>query len=130
MSELGVESIGQSVLARDADGQHRLVASRCPDCGDVRVPRREFCVNDAGACEPIMLSGAGTIYEAVLVTVPPSGFAGPFWSGYIDLAEGPRVFAQIDGSGGGRPPEHGDPVRMVAREIGTRPVLAPVFVRV
>lgn len=130
MSELGVASLGFSVLQRDPAGQHRLAGSRCPGCGDVRVPRREFCVNDGLVCEHTLLAGTGTIYEAVLVSVPPTGFDAPFWTGYIDLDEGPRVFAQLAYTDGQAPLCHGQRVAMGAEAIGTRAVLAPVFHRI
>jgi uncharacterized OB-fold protein len=127
---LGEESIGQAVLAEDEGGTLRLVASRCPDCGDVRMPGREYCVDHGIACDRILLSGRGVIYEAVYVSVPPEGFDRQFWTGYIDLDEGPRVFAQIACADGATPPAHGQRVRMRVEEIGIRPILAPVFRRV
>ena len=129
MGELGEESIGRSVLEKDAEGRHRLAASRCPECGDVRTPRRDYCVNDGLPCERILLSGRGEIYEAVFVSVPPKGFDHRFWAGYIDLDEGARIFAQIACAEDEKPPSHGQRVEMTTLQIGVRAVLAPVFTR-
>jgi uncharacterized OB-fold protein len=132
MTELGELSVGASLLERGADSRYRLRASRCPSCGDVRVPPRPWCPKDSTPCTPAGLAGAGTIYEAVHVVIPPQGFDNPFWAGYIDLDEGVRFFAQITCADGESPPRHGDRVQMNVEWIGTadRRVLAPVFSRV
>ncbi|MBB5167841.1 Zn-ribbon domain-containing OB-fold protein [Mycobacterium sp. AZCC_0083] len=131
MPELGELSLGYSLL--DGSGAaYRLRASRCPRCADVRVPPRELCPNDATPCTPTSLTGAGTIYEAVRIAIPPQGFDVPFWAGYIDLDEGVRFFAQITCADGEPPPVHGQRVAMNVEWIGTgdRRVLAPMFSRV
>jgi uncharacterized OB-fold protein len=132
MTELGELSVGDSVLERDADSRYRLRASRCPRCGDVRVPPRELCPNDSEQCAQTSLNGAGTIYEAVKVAIPPQGFDTPFWAGYIDLDEGVRFFAQIVCAEGESQPKHGERVQMNVEWIGTgdRRVMAPMFTRV
>jgi uncharacterized OB-fold protein len=132
MTELGELSLGASLLERGPDSRYRLRASHCPRCGDVRVPPRELCPNDSTPCTPTGLNGAGTIYEAVHIVIPPQGFDTPFWAGYIDLDEGARFFAQIACAEGESPPRHGDRVQMNVEWIGTadRQVLAPVFARV
>ena len=132
MTELGELSVGDSVLERGADSGYRLRASRCPRCGDVRVPPRELCPNDATPCTPTALTGAGAIYEAVHVVIPPQGFDTPFWAGYVDLDDGVRFFAQIACADGESPPRHGQRVQMSVQWIGNaeRRVLAPVFARV
>jgi uncharacterized OB-fold protein len=132
MTELGELSVGDSVLERGADSGYRLRASRCPRCGDVRVPPRELCPKDSTSCTPTGLTGAGTIYEAVHVVIPPQGFDTPFWAGYVDLDDGVRFFAQIACADGESPPRHGQRVQMSVQWIGNveRRVLAPVFARV
>jgi uncharacterized OB-fold protein len=132
MSELGELSLGASLLERGAGGGYRLRASRCPRCGDVRVPPRELCPNDSTCCTPTSLTGSGTIYAAVNIAIPPQGFDTPFWAGYIDLDEGVRFFAQIDSAKGESEPQHGQRVEMNVEWIGNaeHQVLAPVFTRV
>jgi uncharacterized OB-fold protein len=132
MTELGELSLGDSVLERDADSTYRLRASRCPQCGDVRVPPRELCPNDSTPSTPTRLAGSGAIYEAVFIAIPPQGFDTSFWAGYIDLDEGVRFFAQIACAEGQSLPRHGERVQMNVEWIGNadRRVLAPVFARV
>jgi len=131
MTELGELSLGQSLLERGESG-YRLRASRCPKCGDVRVPPRQICPNDSTQCVPTGLKGAGTIYEAVHVAIPPQGFDMPFWAGYIDLDDGVRFFGQIACAEGESGPEHGQRVEMNVKWIGDADhrVLAPIFTRV
>jgi len=132
MTELGELSLGSSLLERGVEGRYRLRASSCPQCGDVRVPPREWCPNDSTACTPTSLVGGGTIYEAVNVVIPPQGFDTPFWAGYIDLDEGARFFAQITCAEGESEPRHGQRVEMNVEWIGSTDhrVLSPVFTRV
>jgi uncharacterized OB-fold protein len=132
MTELGELSVGDSLLERGAEGGYRLRASRCPRCGDVRVPPREVCPKDSTRCTPAGLTGAGTIYEAVNIVIPPQGFDAPFWAGYVDLDEGVRFFGQIACAEGEPPPRHGQRVQMSVEWIGNAGsrVLAPVFGRV
>jgi uncharacterized OB-fold protein len=132
MTELGMFSLGYPLLECTADGEYRLRGTRCPRCDDVRIPPRKFCPNDSTPCLPTGLVGAGTIYEAVNIVIPPQGFDSPFWAGYIDLDEGVRFFAQIACAEGEEPPQHGQRVQMNVEWIGSgdRRVLAPVFVRV
>jgi uncharacterized OB-fold protein len=132
MTELGELSLGYSLLERNADSGYRLRASRCPRCGDVRVPPRELCPNDSTPCTSTGLTGAGTIYEAVNIVIPPQGFDAPFWAGYVDLDEGVRLFAQIACADGESLPQHGQRVQMSVKLIGNpdRRVLAPEFTRV
>ena len=132
MTELGEMSLGYSLLERGADSRYRLRASRCPRCDDVRVPPRELCPNDSAPCTPTSLTGAGTIYEAVHIAIPPQGFDTSFWAGFIDLDEGVRFFAQIACADGEPPPGHGERVQMNVEWIGNgdRRVMAPIFTRV
>jgi uncharacterized OB-fold protein len=132
MTELGELSVGASLLERGDDSRYRLRGSRCPSCGDVRIPPRRWCPKDSTSCNPLSLTGAGKIYEAVRIVIPPQGFDNPFWVGYIDLDEGPRFFAQIACAEGESPPRHGELVQMNVEWIGTpdHRVLAPVFARV
>jgi uncharacterized OB-fold protein len=75
-----------------------LVGSRCRTCDKHTFPQRDWCdaCDDGGAMEPIRLSRSGRLYSFSEVHVAPSVFTTPYVVGYIDLAEGVRVFAQIE----------------------------------
>ncbi|MGC0367044.1 putative OB-fold protein [Rhodococcus sp. 27YEA15] len=132
MNELGEVSLGRSLIVRHPGKEPALAGSRCPECGDVRIPMRTRCGNHPVDCEQFDVGGAGTIYESVHISIPPSGFENPFWAGFIDLDDGPRFFAQIACADGESAPKHGERVQMVVEAIGTADaqVLAPVFKRV
>lgn len=130
MSYVGEVALGHSVFDGDDTA---LLGSRCAECRDTRFPVRRLCPNGHGPSEEIAFSGLGTIYEAVLVHLAPSGFDAPFWVGYIDLDEGARLFARIGWDDGAEDfPTHGDRVRMHVEPVAVRdePVLGPVFRKV
>jgi len=129
---VGETSLGVPIVIEDEHGLPTLAASRCPRCGDVRVPVRALCPQDQTPSEVIAVNGAGTIYESVQLSMAPPGFDVPFWVGYVDLVEGARVFAQIAYATGQVDPSHGDEVRLEIKQVnaGDPPVLGPVFRRV
>ncbi|MEV8511618.1 OB-fold domain-containing protein [Dactylosporangium sp. NPDC051484] len=128
---VGEFSLGAPILTVNESGRHVLVGSRCPACGDVRLPSRTLCGADLSECVPHELSGEGTVYEAVRIALAPAGFEAPFWIGYVDLAEGPRYFAQIEAPEDA-PPSHGDRVTLTVGRLGTseEPLLGPIFRKV
>lgn len=77
-----------------------LVGGRCRTCQKYVFPARARCdgCEDGGAMEPARLSRFGTLYTFAEIHVAPSVFATPYVVGYVDLAEGVRVFAQIEHS--------------------------------
>jgi len=118
MRFVGESSIEHPIFADVGDGVLALVASRCPQCGDTRLPARTLCPNDLSECDVVHLSGDGVIYEAVRISLAPRGFDSPFWVGYVDLDEGVRMFAQIEWAEADGEPSHGDRVVMDVRPIG------------
>ena len=130
MSYVGEHSIGRPIAQPDERGVPRLEGSRCPQCGDVRVPVRERCPNDLTACERFECSGRATVYEVVKVSLAPQGFQAPFWAGYVDLDEGARIFAQVTFGEDGRPPAAGDRVVLTLAPLTERDgevVTGPLF---
>jgi uncharacterized OB-fold protein len=131
MRYVGESSLGYSVV--DPSDPMRLLGSRCPVCGDVRVPARKLCPNDTVECESLALTGEGTLYEAVRIELAPEGFESPYWVGYVDLDEGARLFARIGGLPAGEQPQHGDRVRMSIEALAhddDGPIMGPVFWKV
>lgn len=130
MTYVGERSIGRPIAWADPDGSQHLEGSRCPECGDVRVPARARCPNDLTACESFLFSGGGTVYATVQVSLAPQGFEAPFWAGYVDLDEGARLFAQVAPGDGGRAPATGDHVTLTLAKLTERDgeaVEGPVF---
>ncbi|OGW17550.1 MAG: hypothetical protein A3G93_03010 [Nitrospinae bacterium RIFCSPLOWO2_12_FULL_45_22] len=77
----------------------RLLGSRCSACQAYFFPKRYLCphCHKDGTMEEIRLSNKGTLYTYCIVQVAPEGFTAPYVLGYVDLPEGPRVYALITG---------------------------------
>ena len=85
--------------------EHKLMGSRCPQCGAIYAPPRPLCPACPSA-EPewVELSGAGTLASYSVIAIAPTamieagyGRENPYCSGVVELAEGPRISAQILG---------------------------------
>ncbi len=74
-----------------------LIASRCPKCGHVAFPAESICSVCArrGRGEPVELSREGNLYTYTVVYVAAPGMETPYALGYVDFAEGARVFGRI-----------------------------------
>lgn len=87
-------------------GEHRLMASRCQDCGELQLPPRPLCPHCHGdRMEWVEVSGEGTLvsFTAVHVGLTAMIEAGydrthPYLAGIVQLAEGPMISAQILGA--------------------------------
>lgn len=76
-----------------------LIGGKCKSCGRVFFPKISVCrvcmVEDT--IEEIPLGAGGKIDTFTVVHVAPTGFKAPYIQAYVDLPEGPRVFALIAG---------------------------------
>ncbi|WP_284739904.1 Zn-ribbon domain-containing OB-fold protein [Amycolatopsis sp. RTGN1] len=104
-------TVEDPVLARftEALSAGRLDLPRCTGCGAlVWYPRARcpHCMSDRLEWEA--LSGAGTVYSYTVNRRGQGKYTGadPFVIAYVELAEGPRVLARLDGT-----PDVGLPVR-------------------
>ena len=97
-TEAHVLLAGDSVR-RESDGSVRLVGGRCDDCGTLFFPSAHVCPECMS--EKVLatdLSNDGTLYSWSVVHVAPRGWNTPYIAGYVDLADGVRVFAHITGA--------------------------------
>jgi uncharacterized OB-fold protein len=78
----------------------RLRGSRCSACGTATFPIREFCAacNSDVLPEHVPLATDGTIYSYTVIHQAPAGRKTPYALAYVDLADGVRVLAQVDGA--------------------------------
>jgi uncharacterized protein len=88
--------IREGIFQEDPNGD-RLLAGTCDTCGQVYFPRISSCF----ACghETVIetaLSSQGKLYSYSVVQMPTSKFTPPYAVGYVDFAEGVRVFGQLD----------------------------------
>lgn len=86
------------LLELGADGEGRLLGSRCPSCGAWFFPRRQVCSRClAEPLETAPLSPRGTVYTYTVIHQAPPGFEVPYVLVYVDLPEGVRVLGQLAG---------------------------------
>jgi uncharacterized OB-fold protein len=100
VSEARVEYFPPTKPWREQEGRVRLIGMRCASCGTAAFPTREVCSGCGrdDALSEIELAGEGKLYSFSEVHAAPKGFATPYVIGYVDLTEGVRVLAQIDGA--------------------------------
>ena len=83
----------------DGARDHALLIQRCVSCGTLRHPPAPAC----GACQSLEwdtleASGRGTLYSFVVVHYPQvASFDYPLPIGLVELEEGTRVVANLDG---------------------------------
>lgn len=88
---------------RDTDGRAWLSGSRCTRCWALAYPCHEVCHRCGGGdTAPAAIGGTGVLYSWSTVHVS-SARATPYTLGYVDLADGVRVLALIEGDAALRP---------------------------
>ena len=83
--------------------QGELIGSQCLSCGAYTVPQRQICPECHSENTTIITySGDGELAAYTVIFVPPISMAeagysakNPYCVGIVELAEGPRVSAQI-----------------------------------
>lgn len=91
--------------------EEKLMGSRCKDCGVLFVPPRSICVKCySSELEWVEMKGEGRLAAFTCITVaPPFMMADgydrkhPYCSGVVDLEEGSRVDARIEGIDANKP---------------------------
>ena len=86
-------------------GQEKLMGSRCGSCGSLFVPSRAVCVHCHGTgMEWTQMSGKGRLVAFTCIAIGPPSMVqegydrnNPYCSGVVELEEGPRVVARIEG---------------------------------
>lgn len=108
--------------ATSPEDKSYLIGSRCRQCGRTFFPKQNvccfcMCLEDE-AMEEVPLSTRGKIDTFSVVNVAPMGFEAPYIQAFVDLPEGPRVFALITGCD---PSENaigeGDEVELVIEKV-------------
>ena len=73
-----------------------LLGNKCITCGQIYFPARPLCYECfSESLEPIRLAAEGTLYSYTVAYMPSSHFIPPYTAGWIDVAEGIRVFSPI-----------------------------------
>lgn len=109
----------------DGADHHELRMPACVACGHIAWYPTPFCLPCGGDLQWIRLSGRGTIHSQVVVRVAVQpDLVPPYVVGLVDLDEGPRFLAFIDGLVGAT--RIGDAVQVAWRDRPGSPPL-PVF---
>jgi uncharacterized OB-fold protein len=78
-----------------------LLGNRCEICSQIFYPPRPFCFNCLSKkMQTIKLGNKGRLYSFTTAYMPSVHFEAPYTVGWIDLAEGMRIFAPIKKSEG------------------------------
>ena len=119
--------------------EEKLMGSRCKQCGDLFVPPRPICVKCAG--DDLVweeMKGTGQLAAFTCISIGPSfmiaeGYnrKNPYCSGVVELDEGPRVDARIEGVDSKNPEtiKVGTPltVKFIHRQRDDRPITYLAF---
>lgn len=115
-------SPADAVITRYRSGlsQGHLDLPRCQDCDRLIVyPRRRcpHCMSDRQRWET--LTGTGSVYSYTVIRRAQGSFKGqePFAVGWVELTEGPRVFARIRAADVAAV-RIGEPVRVIPDQEG------------
>jgi uncharacterized OB-fold protein len=103
--------------------EEKLMGSRCKKCGGHFVPPRSICVQCYSAdMEWVQMKGEGTLAAFTCITVAPPFMVAqgydrkhPYVSGVVELDEGGRVDARIEGVDPNNPESMSVGMRMKAK---------------
>ena len=93
------QPIWNGLMGTDAQGAY-LVGGKCSACGFTTLGLRDICPEcwACGTMDETPIGRQGTLYTYTVIHQLPQGYDEPFAVGYVDLADGVRVFAHIDNS--------------------------------
>jgi uncharacterized OB-fold protein len=91
--------------------EEKLMGSRCRKCGVLSVPPRPICIRCHGSeMEWVEMKGKGKLVAFTCIAIGPpfmiqEGYdrKHPYVSGVVELEEGVRVVARIEGVDGNKP---------------------------
>lgn len=89
-----------------------LVGVRCRDCGHPVAFERSWCPVCRGEVVEEEFGPEGVVWSATTVRIPTPGRRPPYHLAYVDIDDGPRVLAHVQGVDA--PPHVGTRVRLVA----------------
>ena len=71
---------------------------RCADCGVARAVDAPWCPDCTGELVVTDFGPGGTVWSSTVVHLDIAGIAAPYGLAYVDLDDGPRFLAHVDGS--------------------------------
>ena len=113
-------NLGLPLTWRRIPERYGLIGSECENCKTNYFPVRKMCpkCRRKGKMREVKFSGKGKVYTYTVIYSPPTGFEldAPYLMGIIELAEGPKLTAQIVDSDP-KDVKIGTPVEMIFRKI-------------
>lgn len=85
-------------ISEGPDGSRRVTGRRCRSCSAVAAFAWPRCPECRGEVEPADFGPDGTVWSSTIVRIPVPGRTPPYALAYIDLDDGPRVLAHVDGA--------------------------------
>ena len=93
--------------------EEKLMGSRCKGCGAQYVPPRSICIECYGSdMQWVEMKGKGRLAAFTCINIPPpfmiaQGYnrKNPYYTGVVELEEGARVDARIEGVDTAKPEE-------------------------
>jgi hypothetical protein len=79
------------------DGRWQVAGARCRACRHAVAYRWPRCPVCGGTLAEVLFSSLGTVWSSTVVRIPVPGRMPPYALAYVDLDDGPRVLAHIDG---------------------------------
>jgi uncharacterized OB-fold protein len=91
--------------------EEKLMGSKCAQCGSVYVPPRPMCPKcHTAGMQWVEMKGKGKLAAFTCIAIGPAfmaaegyGRKNPYCVGVVELEEGPRVDARIEGVGPSKP---------------------------
>jgi uncharacterized OB-fold protein len=74
-----------------------LLGSRCGTCGTVVFPKMPVCprCHRNATMHEVKIGRRGRLFSHTIARFAPKGFTAPFFQIFVDLDEGPRIFALV-----------------------------------
>lgn len=107
----------------EIDGTSRISGSRCSACGYPNPSALERCPLCAAQCALTEFGPGATVFAATVLRVPVPGRTPPYALAYVDLDDGPRILAHVEGTDTALVP--GDRVRVIGVTAQGDPLVAP-----
>jgi uncharacterized protein len=85
------------VMPSDPAQTPALLGAKCGACGTVVFPAMPVCPSCGrnGAMQDVHIGRRGRLFSHTIARFAPKGFKAPYFQAFVDLDEGPRIFALI-----------------------------------
>jgi len=95
--DLTSRPIWAGLMGADDEGAY-LVGGKCEACGFTTLGLRDICPDcwTEGSMQQTPIGRRGILYTYTVIDQLPEGYDHPFAVGYVDLADGVRVFAHLE----------------------------------